>query len=589
MRTKTLTAGEEFAHDGMGRFGPVWADWIQIMKSFKPWMKPMLLTSSLIIGGSANAAALRCASVFVASATAGQALAPREAKESSRLAQAQRDALLIQMKEQLDFSLLDLPGQVQYAIPSRDGSLFAVTSQVPRRPGEAASTVLKVVDVKNQKVVFSDTFAVVNKLEFIDQNNRLGVAGTRAGDGQKSRLYILHLREDKDSQKRPALPINTSTSSQALTPFSMFSSAFWGVATTAQNRPAPSPQKTVQDLPASKDWGVGVTQMISREDLPQIVVVQNSENPIATIRYRAVDLPGVDPKTTVVNYNVTLIDPHTLLPTAHLKYGDLSPMHARLNPRSTLMALTLKNPVVAMKSMDAVVVVDAARDPEKPLYTYQLGGSGFTVPMSATSHQVVGHQIGTHWSPDGRFLLITEAAMGTVVVYDTVSQTELVSKRELHSRWPIAGARLLADGRLLILRLGSSPQGGAFQADPSVKAFVIDLHESATQITARLNDDGGSDYDVELSQRRDLLRLGDTGVSQVRKIFEMKNGRVIVLVLRDQLILIDRDHPENQRVVVPDKVAQRSEALLSSVIQISDDLLQVSDHEHGVYTFEIGL
>ncbi|MBY0315507.1 MAG: hypothetical protein K2Q26_08310 [Bdellovibrionales bacterium] len=446
----------------------------------------------------------------------------------------------IKVDQKLAFKDLKLEGDLKQVIPIADGKVSVLVTEIPYNRTDInlnPRQFLYVVEMSSKRIITSDTFTRIKHVSYLETQKLLAVDGTRTNDGKVAKLYLV--------------PLTRST-----------------------------PPVAFLTLPGSQYWGVDVKAVIERKDLSAIMVVQDSANALMTIR-REKSNPFVDPYTSLLNQGVYLFDAKTLQPLSSLRYDVRQPVNVNLSPKSSLMAMTITNPIVADKNNLGVVIVDS-RDPQKVIYQYDFKDSGITIPVGPNAEQKIGFKVSTHWSSDGRSLAIIEKSTGSVIVYDTVTSKETVSRREINDLWPILGGTFLENNQLLIIRQGLQPL--------STKGDALDFYVYLMNIDALTSNAVIPSFPLQLSSVAATSQRSGRELN-LNSIVEMQYGRVLALIFADQIILVDRRDARQQISLAPGLETPlewwQPAKTLNSVEKINENTLRVSDHHQGVFDITV--
>lgn len=446
----------------------------------------------------------------------------------------------ITVEQKLAFKDLKLEGQLKKVIPIAEGKVSVLVTEIPYERTDInlnPRQFLYVVEMSSKRMIISETFTRIKHVSYLAQQKLLAVDGTRTNDGKVAKLYLVPL-----TRSTPPVPYLT--------------------------------------LPGSQYWGVDVKAVIERADLSAIMVVQDSANTLMTIR-RERSSPFVDPNTSLLNQGVYLFDSKTLQPLSPLRYDVRHPVNITLNPKSSLMAMTITNPIVADKNNLGVVIVDS-RDPQKVIYQYDFKESGITIPIGPNVEKKIGFKVSTHWSPDGRSLAIIEKSTGSVIVYDSVTGKETISRRDVDDLWPILGGTFLENNQLLIIRQGLQPL--------STKGDALDYFVYLMNIDALSSNSAIPSFPLQLSSVAPTSRRDGRELS-LNSIVEMQYGRVLALIFSDQIIFVDRRDARQQISLAPGLETPlewwQPAKTLSSVEKIDENTLRVSDHQQGVFDITV--
>jgi hypothetical protein len=467
--------------------------------------------------------------------------------------------------------ILNRGRQIDQVLQSPDNRLVAIVHAGP------APLMVEVVDLQTGLTVFSEGFTKVNGVYFIPDSELIAIDGTKKADGRISKLYTLPI--EKTETKVAQAPATANPGNNLMDA----AARFW-LGPFAATSPAVVKNTDSLKLPGSPNWGVGVAQVVARKDLRYVFVVQDSSNALKTVYLP--DTPrGADPHSSLLNQGAYLFDPKTMNPMGSLNYGDLAPIDMTLNPRTKLAALTLVDPIVAHRQQNNVVIVDTDQ-PQKPLYTYVFAETGVEHNYGRYT-QTEHNQIATQWSVDGQSLFIVESTSGTVVKYDIAKGKETASERNGADRWPISGSAALSDGSILVLRQGNRPMKDGNDKRPAqVFGYITSAVEALSQNTK-------PDFELKFDPSPELFQRyhsqAQPDMIQAQAVFEMQNGRMIVVVLDGQVIAIDRDRPQEQIALNPPPSERfPNRPIISSVKKINESILRLSDREHGVFDLAIG-
>lgn len=431
------------------------------------------------------------------------------------------------IRERLNFDGALEAGNRLMAVQDKSGRHAAVVVGNRSKDGKTVELDLQIVDTAEKKVVFSSLdFTHITSLTFIDGASKLAVNGTKTNDGQVAKLYVVDFENPK----------KTFTT-------------------------------TLSALPGSPYRGTGVVDVLGAPDLQRVVVFQNSFNPLRTMKLKHA-IPMVDPNTSVFNQGAYVYDTDFVGSTLResLSYPDgLVPIAGLRSPHSDLLALHVRQPVIAYKQRESVIVVDL-KNPEAVVYRYDLPIIDRKIDLAFS------------WSLDGRILTIAERQTGTLVAYDVKTKTEAGSPRGEGRPWPIAGAHTLQDDSLLVIRHGSEIQK---------KDLAMALVGTIASLTHIPGENPAATFSVHLSDDQTLsqrVRNRYMGVVGINSVIELKNGKILALVLDDQIVLIDRAQPRNQIILTPRSLpAEKFGPFLPSVIKVSEDTLRFVDRDNGVF------
>ncbi|MGE4130610.1 MAG: hypothetical protein AB7F86_03185 [Bdellovibrionales bacterium] len=422
---------------------------------------------------------------------------------------------------------------------SSDGRLSAVS----RSLGKDEIEVL-VFDIEDRQVLERANFTRVKSLHFIEGSQWLAIDGTLRSDGNVAKLYLLGLGNRSSSEGRALIPFGASMPSL--------------------------------DLPHSRYWGVGVEQVVSRSGLGTFLVLQDSANALGTVRYQPSN-PMANPHTSLLNQNGTIFDKRSLRPLKSIKFTqegeEIQPIMAELNPKSSLVALHAVDPLVAHKRKDSIYVIDL-KNPSEELFAFPFGRSGLDFPMGSMAYTSASNQFHLSWDSTGERLLILEGVSGSVIQVNVKTKEQTVDRRDLTNRWPIAGGAILNDGSLFLVRSGRMTSGNQLLRDEALFASI----------------DDGPLVELHLSQQvsavRDRVRNRAQG-RVVDQIFELNGGQHIALAIEDQILLLDRAHPNQQLVINPSDVTAAKNFRLGQIIKVSDSTLRLIDREKGIFDLTI--
>lgn len=404
-----------------------------------------------------------------------------------------------------------LTGFVEKATISEDGQTAAllIAEGEGRRPNR-----LELVDLQTGKTVFQKTFLnYVKKAFFVPGSDLLAIdaADTNEGhQGQVARLFMIN----------------------------------WKL---GPNQRSNTPDRL--DVPGSPHWGVGVAQIVARHDLPYMLVVEKSENPLRTIQrpdYKPEE--WVDPMTSLLNYGAHAFEAGGLQPMGSLVYDNLQPVAIALNPQSKLMAMNLQNPIVSQRDNPSVFVVDAM-NPKHVLYQWQPRDMKSRGPVPSV-------ELKARWSENGQKLLTLERHSGRSQVWD-VTTGEV---QESAGSGPLAGGAILSNHETVLLRR---------QVDGKYLEMSLIL-------------EAGTKPPVELKITQRAFWSEKVPGSEA-EIFEMRNGRVLVIHFQDQLLIVDRENPKNYSIFSPEKLNSFRGQRLVPLKKISENVLRVVDLQGEIF------
>lgn len=452
----------------------------------------------------------------------------------------------LSIHQKFSFRDLGIEGQIKTTTLGTDGKQIAVVSRIENFNGDLDQPrqQLHLIDVETQKVILQETFREIKKVFFMPEQNAIAIDGTRPSDGKVAKLFMI---------KAGPPPLEKSQTHTLV-------------------------EQTSFQLPGSPYWGVGVTQVLTRPDLLSIIVIQDSANPLKTI-YRENTPSMVDPNTSLLNQGMYVFGSYSLELKATPTFSGLHPISAAINPNSSLLALTVVNPIVAEKGNHSIVIVDA-QNPERALYTYNFGGSSMTLPMGPNADMSVSYNITTQWSPAGEKLAIVEQSTGSVIVYNSKTKEQWESRRNADNYWPIRGSQMLNDGNLLLVRQGIKPHTES-------RAHHTDLFIYLASTTTAIREDLVPRFSLQLAGSP---KNSKTPI-KIQNIFEMQDGKILAFILKDQIIFVDRINPRRQVSLAPGTRIPlewwQSSDPVSSVQKVSESTLRISDHEQGVFDISV--
>lgn len=524
------------------------------LKTWSPLVLALLLPSLSPSLGQA-AGALRCEDLFRSPPQVSRTYLPTE--------------IPFHIRQKVDFQKLIPSGEFIQSVSTRaTGSEIAVVSLVQgQSTGKNGNAKIRIIDTSSNQVLLNGEFDKIKAVSLLSEANLIAITASKPEDGKAAKLYLYEFESGANSSTAGRIASNPATSKGPTS----------GLPALRDSANGSFKSGMALAIPGSQYHGVLVDQIVLRRDLPYAFVVQDSANARATVRYEPTE-PGVSPTTSLLNQGTTVIDAKTMANKGELKFGELVPIRASLNPKSTMMALHLVNPMVAKKRQHTVVVVDA-REPQKALFTYAYEKSGFTIPVGPNAVVGVSNFIRTSWSPDGRYLAMMEQQTGSLTLHDTESGKNIESIRAPDERWPIAGSTYLADGRLVLVRIGQRP--GSLEL-PLEKALFVSILEPGQSSFVRPE----NHFEIRLSGQAAAEGLFEPGA--VKSMIELKNGKMLAIQLRQQLALINLEKPTEQTVLSPMSDSQDSRsAEISSMRKRTENKIEISDRQSGLFELEI--
>lgn len=222
-----------------------------------------------------------------------------------------------------------------------------------------------------------------------------------------------------------------------------------------------------------------------------------------------------------------------------VEFDGLIPIAAQLNPYSSMLALHVVDHLDSQGENNSVVAVDMAH-PNLTWFRHKIGRKD---------------DVSMNWSRDGHRLVIAEKTSGAVAVHDFVTNLDTIWTTENPTGDETIGAEPLSSGKILVLR--KSPIG-------DINGYLLGaqsaLNPEVSRFALHLKNNWGA-------------YMGAT---------ELKHGQIWALLFENRIVFLDCVHPERFTVVTPAPGNR-----ISSIIQISDTKLRISDELRGVFDIQI--
>jgi hypothetical protein len=444
-------------------------------------------------------------------------------------------------------TLVPVFGSPESNLPIRSSVLSPKGQWLARNlsDGSGRPEILSIESVKTGKNLLKIQFAEIKYMQFMPNGSGIAVNARKNSTTEPAQLFFIPFSEESSDQKAMIV-------------------AGQGLASVP--------------LVGSKYHGTSVSQIVDLPEHTGTLIIQDSTNTVETIRR---EVPGQNPvDISVMNRSATLVNRPGAAPM-QLSYNGTVPREVAVNPKHSLLAIVTQNPLsTSNKAADSVIVVDT-KDPLKILMQYQFKGP--QIEGHIRTDIVLFEKVPrVRWSADGEKLLAFEATSGELVEFDL--RTQKIQEVPIHADFPstIEAAKELTDGRRLILRGELNRR----QRTLLLKGYFAAARESlkslgaefAPQFEISINDSNFPGAAIDYARYMTGLSTGSW------PLFEMNSGKTWVFVLPNHILLIDAKNPKNYTpIALADQKGFKQTNKISSVIQLSDRVLRLSDELHGVF------